>query len=1224
MAHLFSKIQTKSRSRDFYHRGFEVTVSDLQNLKHPPLRDLNRVFCIRNGVKFYTITDTYLMFKMSGSTLDVKNIDVDFHLPLSHSNRSYQLIELPNGLRSLLISDRSSELFSTSMVVGSGSCNDPNDALGLAHLCEHMLFLGTKTSPMPNQLDQIVSSAGGFTNAYTTMEQTCYHFEVSSFAKLRDERVFIIDSVLEIFSSFFKCPLFKERFIKGEIRAVDEEHKGNTNNTDKILFHALRSLASPNHVFHRFGTGNKATLSQISPKRIQRYLRAYFQRFYLARKMVLVMKGPQSINHLKKLVVAHFSDIPKSSLDHVRLSGQSFTSDHDIYFSPQLYGYLETPILQPDIKTVLLKVAHTSRVRLCYPLQTIVDLPNYRRIGNILCNILGDESENSLCEYLKRKRQWATGVMVFVQNTIFKDDLLLVDIDVTPVGLRNLPQVVDTLHYYINFIVVRSSARELESVIKDYSSVEDKCFMNRETATTFVDEICDYAERLEKGGIAYLDLIRGYADWSEGGSNIKVVHDIQKAAIQCFTEENLRIVVAHEDLSPLGLFTLDQASYVTAVDNYFQYEFTKVLNSEMITFINPDLSLNLELPCIPKPLKELMSEQRMTKQSDIGYIRGMETTASEPSLIKFDRSLEVWKVNNEGPDADTSRITLHIVFRELESTAKNLVGIEVLSELIGEELKYELYHYELVGTFWGIFANVNGIPSILLSVNGARESATFVYQAVISRLRQFGEGSYESDYQKFKKARVRARKRIEESLQASGIRKVFSAAYLILEEGLTLPEEKLDALELIGETDIALLSQGLLKGAPYRQLLLDGDLTNHECFYLQESAIFHNEIKKGEHLNKCSTKLSYIIPCGHNISFPSKGDEDDTANTVLYFIQLGDRSDNELYTWAKLFEHILSYTALDELRTNRRLAYNVFTGTKFLRRTFGIHITIPSGEHDCQKLSDEIERYLGLLESRLEGYTEKDFREEILEPFLQTLTQYSNHMKTPSGLFMSLQPLQGSGDKPENREFMTHWSQVDQIINSTYRFGGTECEEPIDKAFLQSLSLKEFLRYVRKYVSVESPHRTCLIVANAAGSQLYQARKSQFAAMIYSQLQEQNLSITQKQVDELLGECKDQKDFSDISVQLKRYFKESKQNGQLIKVAFKNFAGSLFRSAAIKISARPHRSNSEKFQKSKKTEIRDYITIQGLCQLGKRISWHEKLLALEHLVHAREGTAQAI
>lgn len=415
-----------------------------------------------------------------------------------------------------------------------------------------------------------------------------------------------------------------------------------------------------------------------------------------------------------------------------------------------------------------------------------------------------------------------------------------------------------------------------------------------------------------------------------------------------------------------------------------------------------------------------------------------------------------------------------------------------------------------------------------------------------------------------------------------------------------------------------------MKAAPYSQLLLDGDFTDHERFYLPESAIFYNGKTTDEHLYKGSSRLSYKIPSGHNISFPLKGDEDDTANTVLYFIQIGDRSDNELYSWAKLFEHLLSYTALDELRTNRRLAYNVFTGTKFLRRTFGIHITIPSGEHDCQKLSDEIERYLGLLESRLEGYTERDFREEILEPFLQTLTQYSNHMKTPSGLFMSLQPLQGSGDKPENREFMTHWSQVDQIINSTYRFGGTECEEPIDKAFLMSLTLNEFLRYVRTYVSVKSPHRSCLIVANAAGSQLHQAKKSQFAAMIYSQLQEQNLNITQKQVDELLGKCKDQEDFSDISVHLKRYFKENKQNGQLIKVAFKNFAGSLFRSAAMKISARPHRSNSEKYQKSKKTEIRDYKTIQGLCQVGTRISWYEKLLALEHLVHAREGTAQVI
>ncbi|KAF3992902.1 hypothetical protein FT663_00812 [Candidozyma haemuli var. vulneris] len=1161
---------------------------------------------------------------MNGSVLTVKNIDIDFHLPLSHSQRSYQLIELSNGLRTLVINDKSSELFSAAMVVGSGSANDPNDALGLAHLCEHMLFLGTKTSPVPNQLDSIVSSAGGFTNAYTTMQQTCYHLELSSFAKVRDERAFIIDSVLEIFASLFKCPLFKEKYIKGEIKAVDEEHRGNTNDIDKILFHALRSLASPNHVFRRFGTGNKETLSRLSTKKLQRYLRAYFQRFYIARKMVLVIKGPQSVNHLKKLAMTYFSDIPKTSLEHTRLSGSS-VSDHDIYFSPQLYGYLDTPLFQQEYNAVLLKVPNNSRVRLCYPLKEITGLQSYHRIKNLVCNLLGDESPKSFCEYLKRKRQWATMIMVFVQNTIFSDDILVVDISLTPSGLKNLPQLVDTLHYYINYTIIRGAYQDLEKIIRDLTILEDSLFRNRETEGSFVDEICGYAETLEKGGFDLRDLVRGYGDWDPGKSSIMIVQELQKAANQCFTEENLKIVISSEDLWPVNLFTTEKGAYQPMVDHYFQYEFISVLNNDQMTFFNPDLSLNFELPNIPTPLKESMNGKRTSKQSSVGFVRGVETAAEHPQLKFFNSCLEVWTTNNAICGAVSTHITFNIQFRDIESTPENLVGIELLAELMGEELKYELYHYELVGTFWGVFANTNGLPSILVSVSGMKDEVVTVFKTIMNCFRSLRTAEDEVPYQKFKKARVNTRKRTEEILNSSGTRKVFSAAYLVLEEGLIPPEDKIDALEIIDTKFIKEMSKDVLCTGPYGQLLMDGDFTDHESFILTEEAKLDNGgAESYDFLAKKSSKTSHILPEGRNFLFPMHGAEDDTANTLLYYIQLGDRSDTELYTWGKLFEHLLSYTALDELRTRRRLAYLVFTGMKFFRNSFGIHITIPSGEHECDTLSGEVERYLGILQKNLQKLTEKEFQEDIVEPFTQTISQTPTQVKTPSGLFISLQPLQGSGDKPDSGEFMSHWSHMDQIINGTYRFGGTECEEPIDKTFLETLTLKEFLRYFQTYISVDSAQRSSLIIANAAGTQSYEAKKSQFAAIIFSQLQDQGMNITQVQVSNLLEKCKDQEDFTDISMQLKKYFKETKQGTKLMRLAFKNFAGSMLRSAASTFSVRPQLPNSEKYIVSKKTEINNYKAIQGLCYVGSRISWYEKLQTLEQLAHSGEGTAQFI
>lgn len=1151
---------------------------------------------------------------------EVKNIDVKLHVPRSHSHRKYQLVELSNGLRTFLINDRSSDLFSAAMIVGSGSANDPDESLGLAHLCEHMLFLGTRTYPIPNHLNQIVSSAGGFTNAYTTMEHTCYHFELSSFAKSTDETVFIIDQVLDIFSSFFKCPLFKEKYIKGEINAVEEEHRGNTEDMNRIIFHALRLLASPNHAFHRFGTGNKDTLSALGTKTLQRYLRAYFQRFYTTRKMVLVLKGPQSINHLKKLLVAHFSDLVITSLDHWRGSNSSFVSDHDIYFSPQLYGYSDTPLFLPTTKAIFLKVPKDTLLRLCYPWKHIFDTAGIGRLKSLICNLIGDESMNTVCDYLKRKKGWATDIMVFCQNTFMNDDVLVVDIGLTPLGLKNLPQVIDTLHYFVNYTVVRANIFDLEKVASDLLDLEETLFLQRNVEACFVDEICDYGEKIEKGDLALPDIVRGYGDLLEDGSRLKTVQQLRKAFIECFTEENVRIIVAHKDLTPLNHFKINMEDYEIATDSYYQYEFVKITESTPMTFINLDLDLGLELPTISSNLKELVENSRKRGNSndpddndDVGFVRGMRAKENHPCLVWFDEAAEIWQIDPDGEDQESIYITVTFHLREIEKSPENIVGIELVAEIVGEELRYKLYHYELLGHTWGFFVNVTGEPSILVSVSGPKSSSVTLLQIILDQLRMRIGCKGKIAYQQFKRARVNTRKRIEETQSATGLRKVFSAAYLIIEKDLITPNQKLEALELYDTDSLTTLSEQLLRLKPFTQLLFEGDIDDEERTKIFDAvSLGKNQVASYNVLAKQSHASSYFLPDGRNLMFSLQGGTDDTANTVFYYLQLGPRNDLEVYAWGRLFEHYLSHTALNELRTKRRLAYMAFTGMKFFRQSFGIHITIPSGEFDCHRLADEIEGYLWRLEQNLNQLTEERFKSEILEPFIQALDQNANHINTPSGLFLTLQPVQGSGDKPETAEFMAHWSRVDQIINGTYRFGGTVCEEPVNKNFLQNLSLETFLQYVRTFISVKSPQRSCLIVANAAGTQLYEACKSQFATIIHRQLREGDVNITHTKVTSLLEACRDQEGFTDLPVLLKEYIKESKQNSKLVKLAFKRFATSIVRGATSKISARPI-ARFDTHPISNKTEFTNYKDIQNLCYVGKRICWHDKILSLESI-----------
>ena len=95
--------------------------------------------------------------------------------------KNYRAVELDNGLRCLLISQETDDKVASavSMVVEAGSMHEPRGIAGLAHFCEHLLFMGTEKYPDENTFDNFVSKFGGYSNASTHDGFTRYH--VSSF-----------------------------------------------------------------------------------------------------------------------------------------------------------------------------------------------------------------------------------------------------------------------------------------------------------------------------------------------------------------------------------------------------------------------------------------------------------------------------------------------------------------------------------------------------------------------------------------------------------------------------------------------------------------------------------------------------------------------------------------------------------------------------------------------------------------------------------------------------------------------------------------------------------------------------------------------------------------------------------------------------------------------------------------------------------------------------------
>lgn len=217
-------------------------------------------------------------------------------------------LRLGNDLEALLISDPMADQSAASLSVGAGSWSDPLEYPGMAHFCEHMLFMGTKKYPSVNEFFTLVTDYAGQTNAFTAPNRTVYMFSAQTKGFL---------SLLDRFAHFFIDPLFNPSFLTREMHNVDQEFAKNVENDGWREYMVFKETGNQNHPNRLFSTGNSQTLGKIP----QSALAEWHQEHYGAEKMHLVIYSPLSIEELKTSTLQLFSEVPKSKKTPVDTSG---------------------------------------------------------------------------------------------------------------------------------------------------------------------------------------------------------------------------------------------------------------------------------------------------------------------------------------------------------------------------------------------------------------------------------------------------------------------------------------------------------------------------------------------------------------------------------------------------------------------------------------------------------------------------------------------------------------------------------------------------------------------------------------------------------------------------------------------------------------------------------------------------------------------------------------
>lgn len=237
-------------------------------------------------------------------------------------NRDYRGLKLANGLKVLLISDPSTDKAAAALTVDVGHMSDPDNIPGLAHFCEHMLFLGTQKYPNENAYSTYLSENGGTSNASTFADNTKYYFDVVPNK---------FEGALDRFAQFFIAPLFTASATDREINAVNSEHEKNLATDVWRIRQVNKALSDPNHPYSKFGTGNEKTLRE-DPKQlgidVRDELLKFHEKWYSANIMCLAVYGKESLEELESMVISRFSEIINKNVESPKWSQHPFLPEH--------------------------------------------------------------------------------------------------------------------------------------------------------------------------------------------------------------------------------------------------------------------------------------------------------------------------------------------------------------------------------------------------------------------------------------------------------------------------------------------------------------------------------------------------------------------------------------------------------------------------------------------------------------------------------------------------------------------------------------------------------------------------------------------------------------------------------------------------------------------------------------------------------------------------------
>ncbi|XP_045464651.1 insulin-degrading enzyme [Harmonia axyridis] len=590
--------------------------------------------------------------------------------------RLYRGLVLSNKLKVLLVSDSSTDKSAAAMDVNVGYMSDPKNILGLAHFCEHMLFLGTEKYPNENDYNKFLSEHGGSSNAATYPDHTIYYFDVVP------EH---LSSALDRFAQFFIAPLFTESATDKELNAVNSEHDKNVQSDLWRLDQLDKHLSDPDHPYHTFGTGNRDTLDVI-PKsegiNVREELLNFHKRWYSSNLMCLSILGKESLDELEATVLELFDNVENRNAPLPIWGDAPFNEEH-----------FETCTYIHPVKDV-------RNLNIIFPCK---DYRHEYKAAPIhyTSHLMGHEGPGSILSALK-SRGWSNSLVAGARPTPRGFGFFTIAVDLTEEGMNHTDEIIKLVFQYINMLKHNGPLKWVHEENKNIGEMTFR-FKDKESPRGYISSLVHYLQDYPMEDILSCNLI--ITEWKP-----EEIEEIWKDLVP----SKIRVAIVAKKFN----------EELDSVEPWYgtKYKTVKIDKEILDEWENAGLCDELKLP---EKNEFIPSNFKLFPLDDV---------SEHPIIIKDTALTRVWFKQDDVYKLPKANLMFDFVSPLAYLDPLNCNLTHMLVQLFRDSLNEYAYSAEVAGLKYEL---INTKYGLILAIEGYNDKQYILLEKIIERLTSF-------------------------------------------------------------------------------------------------------------------------------------------------------------------------------------------------------------------------------------------------------------------------------------------------------------------------------------------------------------------------------------------------------------------------------------------------------------------------------------------------------